>query len=96
MEVLFVIYDEAFESEVSRLIERAMVVARYTRIDDVIGARMAEQEDHTGYLTDRRNQMIVVISEKATIARLVEDLRGLRQRKGHGVRAFVVPAATVI
>jgi len=96
MEVLFVIYEESFESEVSALIGRAMVVARYSRIDHVIGARMAEQEQETGYFTDRRNQMILAIAEPATIARLVEDLRALRQRKGHGLRAFVMPAATVI
>jgi len=96
MEVLFVIYEDSFEAEVSALIGRAMVVARYSRIDNVIGARMAEQEQETGYLTDRRNQMILVIAEPATIARLVEDLRAMRQRKGHGLRAFVMPAATVI
>ena len=96
MEVLFVIYEESFEDEISALAERAMVVPRYSRIDNVIGARMAEQEQETGYLTDRRNQMILVIAEPATIARLADDLRAMRQRKGHGLRAFVMPAAAVI
>jgi hypothetical protein len=96
MEVLFVIYEESFEDEISALVERAMVVARYSRIDEVIGARMAEREQETGYLTDRRNQMILIIAEPATIARLVDDLRALRQRKRHGLRAFVVPAAAVV
>lgn len=96
MEVLFVIYDESFEDEISALVESVMVVARYSRIDNVIGARMAEQEQETGYLTDRRNQMILIIAEPAAIARLVDNFRALRQRKGHGLRAFVVPAAAVI
>lgn len=96
MQTLFVIYDEAFQTELSAIIEQDMVVARYSRIDDVIGARMAEQEAQSGYLTDRRNRMIVVVAEPSTITRIVGDLRALRQRKGHGLRAFVVPATTVI
>ena len=96
METLFLIYDEAFEAEISSVIARDMVVARYTRIDDVIGARMAEQEEQTGYHTDRRNHIILVIAEPATIARVVDSLRALRARKGHGLRAFVVKAQTVI
>jgi hypothetical protein len=96
MEVLFVIYDESFEDEISALVEQVMVVARYSRIDNVIGARMAEHEQETGYLTDRRNQMILIIAEPAAIARLLDDFRALRRQKGRGLRAFVVPAAAVI
>jgi hypothetical protein len=96
METLFVIYDEAFQPEISAIIERDMVVARYTRVDDVIGARMAAQEAESGYLADRRNRIIILVAEPATVARIVGDLRALRARKGHGLRAFVVPATNVI
>jgi hypothetical protein len=96
METLFVIYDESFEHEISALVERDMVVARYTRIDNVIGARMAQQEEQTGYLADRRNRIILLIADRAAIARLTEELRALRARKGRGLRAFVVPTTTVI
>jgi hypothetical protein len=96
METLFLIYDEAFQPEVSAIIERDMVVARYSRIDNVIGARMAEQEAQSGYLTDRRNRIVIAIAEPPTIARIVAALRDLRARKGHGLRAFVVPASAVI
>ncbi len=95
METLFLIYDEAFEAEISGIIERGMIVSRYTRVDNVIGARMAEQEA-TGFLTDRRNRLIIMIAEPATIAKIVDGLRDLRARKGHGLRAFVVKAETVI
>ena len=96
METLFLIYDEALQAEVSAVIEAEMVVPRYTRIDDVIGARMAEREAESGYLADRRNRMIVVVAETATVDRLVADLAALRARKGHGLRAFVVPTRMVI
>jgi len=95
METLFLIYDESFESEISGIIERGMIISRYTRVDNVVGARMAEREA-TGFLADRRNRLILVIAEPPTMARLVADLRELRTRKGHGLRAFVVKAETVI
>ena len=96
METLFLIYDETFQEEITAIFEREMVVARYSRIDGVIGARMVEQEARSGYLTDRRNHMIIVVAEPPTIARLVRDLRDLQARKGHGLRAFVVPTTVVI
>jgi hypothetical protein len=95
METLFLIYDETFEPEISGIIERGMIVSRYTRIDNVVGARMAQAEA-IGYVADRRNRLIIIVAEPATIAKLVEALRDLRTRKGHGLRAFVVKAETVI
>jgi hypothetical protein len=95
METLFLIYDETFEPEISGIIERGMIVSRYTRVDNVVGARMVEREA-IGYLADRRNRLIIIVADPATIAKLVDDLRDLRTRKGHGLRAFVVKAETVI
>ena len=95
METLFLIYDETFEPEISGIIERGMIVSRYTRIDNVVGARMAQAEA-IGYVADRRNRLIIIVAEPPTVAKLVEDLRDLRTRKGHGLRAFVVGAETVI
>jgi len=95
MQTLFLIYDETFEPEISGIIERGMIVSRYTRIDNVVGARMAQAEA-IGYVADRRNRLIIIVAEPPTVAKLVEDLRDLRTRKGHGLRAFVVKAETVI
>jgi len=96
METLFIVYDVLFERRIRDIIERGMVIPRYTRIDGVIGARSVEMETETSYVADRENRMIVAIAEPATIARLVADLRALRAKEGHGLRAFVVPAITVI
>ena len=95
METLFVIYDETFEPEIGAIIEQDMIIARYTRIDNVVGARMAEREE-IGFLADRRNRIILIIAESPTIARLADSLRALRTRKGHGLHAFAVPASRVV
>ena len=95
METLFLIYDESFEPEISGIIERGMVVSRYTRVDNVVGARMVEREA-AGYVADRRNRLIIIVADPPTIAKLVGALRELRARRGHGLRAFVMKAETVI
>ncbi len=96
METLFIIYDVLFESHIREIIERGMVIPRYTRIDEVIGARAAELEAVTSYVADRHNRMIIAVAEAPTIAAMVRELQELRAREGHGLRAFVVPATTVI
>ncbi len=98
METLFIIYDELFETRIREIIERGMVIPRYTRIDGVVGARTVEMEANgeTAYVADRQNHMIVAIAEPSVIARMVTELRRLRRKEGHGLRAFVVPATTVI
>ena len=93
METLFIIYDEHFEAQVRAIIERGMGVARYTRIDNVVGARMVQPQGPTSYLADRRNRMILAVAEGPTIAQLVGELRA---REGHGLRAFVVPVSQVV
>ncbi len=96
MQTLFIIYDVLFESQIREIIEREMVIPRYTRIDGVIGARAAEMEAVTSYVADRHNRVIIAIAEEFTIATMVEELQALRAREGHGLRAFVVPVTTVI
>ena len=96
METLFIIYDELFDEEVRAIIERGMVIPRYSRIDNVIGARTVEMQHQSSYLDDRRNRMIVAIGEPAVIAQIVAELRALRDREGHGLRAFVVPVLEVV
>jgi hypothetical protein len=96
MQTLFLIYDEVFEPEITGIIERDMIVSRYSRIDNVVGARMVEWEEETGYAADRRNRLIILVAEPATMDRIVGNLRDLRARKKHGLRAFVVDVGSVI
>lgn len=95
MKVLFIIYHEDLEPQVRNVLHRGMVVPRYTRIDDVIGARMVEAEEETGIATERHNRMVTVIADENIIGELVSDLERVRRAEGHGLRGFVVDATQV-
>ncbi|NIM04255.1 MAG: hypothetical protein GTO55_00565, partial [Armatimonadetes bacterium] len=70
MKTLFIIYHEDLEAQVRRVLHQGMIVARYTRMDGVVGARMVQMEADTGYMTDRRNRIIMVIAEEDVIKKL--------------------------
>ncbi len=95
MQTLFIIYHEDLEAQVRAIVHRGMVVARYTRLDDVVGARMVEMEEQTGYMTDRRNRIIMLMANKEVVEKIVADLQEVRKREGHGLRGFVVDASVV-
>jgi len=40
--------------------------------------------------------MLVTLAERETVYAMLDDLRELRQRKGHGLRGYVTPAEEVI
>jgi hypothetical protein len=48
------------------------------------------------YVTNRRNNMILVVTDDNTMAHIVEDLHALRERLGHGLRGIVTHAEEVI
>jgi len=96
MQTLFLVYHESFDPEVSAIIERHMVVSRYTRIDNVIGARMVERAEESGRPAERRNRVILLVAEPNTITGILNELKALREREGHGLRAFVVKTDAVI
>jgi hypothetical protein len=95
MKTLFIIYHEDLEDQVCGILQRGMFITRYTRVDDVIGAHMVEVEKMTGYMTDRRNRLILVIADEKTIGDIVAELQVLRNKEGHGLRGFVVDALQV-
>jgi hypothetical protein len=95
MQALFIIYHEDLEQQVRRVVDRGMAVPRYTRIDNVIGARMVQEEEATGYMTDRRNQIILVLAEEGVVEILIRELQILRRRSGHGLRGFVLDTKRV-
>lgn len=96
METLFLIYHESLESDVRAVIERHMVISRYTRIDGVVGARMAERAEETGQPAERRNRVIILVADPDSVVRMLADLNVLREREGHGIRAFAIPTSRVI
>jgi hypothetical protein len=95
MQLLTLVYDEALDAEVTRIFQEEMAVARYSKVAGVVGARMDVLEE-TGYATDRRNNLILVVTDDDTMARIVEKLTALRDRVGYGVRGVVTQAEVVI
>jgi len=93
MKTLFIVYHEDMESKVLGILQRGMVVTRYTRIDKVVGAHMVEMEAQTGYKADRHNHIIMVMGNAQVIKELVKALKVLQKTEGHGLRGFVVDAA---
>jgi len=95
LKTLFIIYHEDLEAEIRSVLHRRMVLPRYTRIDNVVGARMVEMEAESGYMTDRRNRVILIVAEDATITKLAGELRRMRDTAGHGLRGFVIDTSMV-
>jgi hypothetical protein len=95
VKALFIIYHKDLEAQVRQVVDRGMAVPRYTRIDEVIGARMVEMAEASGYATDRHNQLIILLGEEGVINNLVRELQVLRRQQGHGLRGFVLDTARV-
>jgi hypothetical protein len=95
VKALFIIYHKDLEAQVRQVVDRGMAVPRYTRIDDVIGARMVEMAEASGYATDRHNQLIMLLAEEGVVNSLIRELQVLRRQQGHGLRGFVLDTTKV-
>jgi hypothetical protein len=75
-----------------------MILPRYTRLENVQGARLIQLEKQTDadYQTAPRNNMIFAVASDDVIERLVKDLQALRARLQHGLRGWVTNVADVI
>jgi len=92
---LTLVYYLEYEMTIHNLIQQVMVVPRYTKIADVVGARvnsLGDDEDAQvpGY------HMMIIFAEREAIYQLAEALRELRRKKGHGLRGYITPVETII
>jgi hypothetical protein len=94
---LTLIYHEDFEADIVATLRRHMHIPRYTKVSGVIGARqdIVAETDYEATPTDNRH-MLVALAERETAYAIIEDLRELRQRKGHWLRGYITPAEEVI
>jgi len=94
---LTIIYHEDFEPDIIAIIKQHLLVPRYTKISGVVGARqdIVAETDYEALPNDNRH-MLVTLAERETVYAMLDDLRELRQRKGHGLRGYVTPAEEVI
>lgn len=95
MRALTLIYHEDFEVEITAVIKRCMAVARYTKIRDVVGARTDEIQE-MDYAQNGKNNMLIIVATQEVIFELSQQLRELRQVKGHGLRGYVTPVEGLI
>ena len=96
MKVLHLIYDVEFEPMVHAVLHRGMAIPRYTRLNDITGARVIELEHHADYKMDLKNRMVVVIAPALIIDKLVHEFKELRARLKHGIRGYVTSAEQII
>jgi hypothetical protein len=98
MKVLTLIYDASYEDQITAVLHRGMVLPRYTRLENVQGARLIalEKQDNADYEVVPRNNMIFAIAADDIIADLVRHLQDLRARLKHGLRGYVTDVVDVI
>lgn len=96
MKVLHLIYDMELEPMIHGILHRGMVIPRYTRLNDITGARAIELEHHADYEMEARNRMVIVIAPGPIMDRLVVELKELRARLKHGIRGYVTSAEQFI
>ena len=94
MYTLTLVYYQEYEMNIHSLIQQAMVVPRYTKIADVVGARihsMGDDED-----APPNYHMMIVCAESEVIHNLADKLRELRNKKGNGLRGYITPVEAII
>ena len=95
MRALTLIYHEDFEPDITGIIQQKMLVARYTRIRDVVGARTDIMQE-ADYVPDGQNHMLIIVATQDVVLELAQALRELRQTKGHGLRGYITPVEGLI
>jgi excinuclease UvrABC helicase subunit UvrB len=95
MRALTLIYHEDLEPEITGIIQHTMLIARYTKIRDVIGARTDIMQE-VDYSANGKNHMLIIVATQEVIQELAQALRVLRQVKGHGLRGYITPVEGLI
>jgi|GEM_PF-1284102 len=91
---LTVIYHEDFEDEIIGILGREMAVTRYTKVENVVGARkdtVSAEEVSIG-----KNHMLIIVGIREDINSIAAALRMLREIKGHGIRGFITPVDDLV
>jgi hypothetical protein len=95
MNALTLVYHEDFEPEITGIIQREMLVPRYTRVRDVIGAR-GDNMHNLNIVPDGKNHMLFIVASHDIIEELATAFRALRAAKGHGLRGYITPVDGLI
>ena len=92
---LTLVYHEEVEAAILAVLRQQLMVVRYTKVRDVVGAR-DEALERADVAPRGSRHMLVVLAERETVDRLLADFRALRQKLGHGLRGYVTPVEELI
>lgn len=95
MSALHLIYHDDLEAKITGIIQSNMVIARYTKIRDVVGAR-SDMLEKANYSAHGQNNMIIIVASQKEILILAEEFRKLRKSAGHGLRGYILPVEGLI
>ena len=95
MRSLTLIYHEIFEDDIARIVQQQMGVARYTKIRDVVGARLDTMTE-TDYAPTHHNHLLILVADCGTVQAIAAALKDLREKKGHGLRGYISPVEDII
>jgi hypothetical protein len=96
LKVVHVIFESQFEPEIISLLHRELEVPRYLRLDNLNAGRAVEREGRRAYRVDDRNSLIIVLCDDDLAEQIISGVTNLRQRLGHGVHAYAMPAEQVV
>lgn len=92
---LTVVYHEDFDLEITAMVKRLMLVPRYTKVQNVVGAR-SDSNAESEYQVESIRHMLIILTERHTAQGIMEELRQLRKRLGSGFRAYISPVDDVV
>ena len=78
------------------LLHREVKVPAYARLDNVLGARAVERQGRRTYRVDDRNSLLIIICEDDVARRIMTGASALRNRLGHGLRAYIAQAEQIV
>lgn len=95
MSALHLIYHDDLEAKITGIIQTNMLIARYTKIRDVVGAR-SDMLDEANYSAHGQNNMLIIVASQKEILMLAEEFRKFRKSAGHGLRGYILPVEGLI
>ena len=95
MKLVVIAYNEALDGEVEGILEQCGVEG-YTKWTKVYGKGKASGPHLGTHVWPKANNVLAAFTDEETAGRLMEAVRGLRERLAReGVKAFVIPCEEV-
>ena len=95
MKLVFVAYNQAIDEEVMEVM-KALGIEGYTKWTEVLGSGQSGGPHLLSHIWPKGNNAMSVVTEDETAAKLMDGLRGLKEKTGsEGLKAFLLPVEDV-